>query len=50
MEQIYVQKIVCTNGKCVDINNLDCSEKYDDIVDIIDCEELRRMNNNIAAI
>jgi hypothetical protein len=33
-----IQRIICRDGRCVDINQLNCSEIYTDIKDIIECE------------
>lgn len=34
------QKIVCKDGKCIDIAEddfLDCNKRYENIVDVIEC-------------
>jgi len=37
------QRIVCRNGICVDVNNLPCEEKYNDIVRLVECEEEEKL-------
>ncbi len=40
-----MQKIVCKGGKCVDLNNLSCDVRFDDMADIIECEMLETAKN-----
>ncbi|MDP7263364.1 MAG: hypothetical protein QGI38_02470 [Candidatus Woesearchaeota archaeon] len=40
------QNIVCKKGMCIDMNDpdfLDCEEKYDNIIDIIECQLEKEM-------
>jgi len=32
------QQIICHNGMCKDIDNLDCEEKFENIIRVIECE------------
>ena len=35
-----MQRIVCKEGICVDMDNLSCEQKFDDVTKIIECEFL----------
>lgn len=35
--------LFCESGSCVDVSKAKCSEKFDDMGDIIACEQLQEM-------
>lgn len=34
------QNIICKEGKCVDIDNLTCKERFSDPIELFECELL----------
>ncbi len=39
-----MQKILCRDGKCVDLNDLPCEDQFDDVMRILDCELYKKFS------
>jgi len=39
---MYEKKIISVNGTCIDVANLTCDEQFDNIVNQIECDEIKK--------
>lgn len=44
------QLMFCDNGACVDVSRVKCEEKFDDLGDIIACEQLKEMEQEAISL
>jgi hypothetical protein len=35
--------MLCSNGDCVDVTRVKCEDRFDNVDEIIECEELQKM-------
>ncbi|MBC8500528.1 MAG: hypothetical protein ISS25_03125 [Nanoarchaeota archaeon] len=40
----------CKNGICVDLSKVECEDRFDNVADIIDCEQLKAMKENVITL